>query len=356
MRSFNFTVLAILFLIGASSDTFAQKSNAPISYKHSDSIVVKSEQIRARLSANRLDSLILSYYDLNEGPFAWTVDQNFDESSTSPPDSGFVMGPNIYGDQAKALSFSVPDSLTDWAVVEVGVFYSYLRPDITNETVEILIMNGNADTGPTGTPLYSQTFALSDSSPDFYNHTANENDGAITLLSLDQDVVTDREFFVVFDFTSNENNPGLLGLAASSEQSNRIPEAWERWSDNTWNNISDSWFSSTAGIYPWIDVALLNRVPTSGSDELPKGITRFDSFPNPSAHGVNISLDFAEPGHLNLEIYDSIGRQVKTVLNRQVSSGRLVQHVTLDGLSVGRYYARLIWNEKQHMLPISLIR
>jgi len=356
MRSFKYTLIAFLFVLGFNSDSLAQKSSSVSSFKLSDQESVKSDQIRARLNSSQADTLILSYYDLVEGPFAWTVDQNFDESSASPPDSGFVLGPNIYGDQAKALSFVVPDSVSDWGLVEVGIYYSYLRPDITNETVEILIMNGNADTGPTGTPLYSQTFSLSDSAGDFYNHTENQNDGGITLLFFDQTVITDREFFVVYDFASSDGDPGLLGLAASSEISNRVPEAWERWSDGTWNNISDSWFNGGAGIYPWIDVAVLSNVVTSSENELPRGVSSFDAFPNPSVSGVNIRLELSEPGHLQLEIFDSLGRRVRSVLDQDVNSGRLVQNVDMQGLSGGRYYARLFWDEKQFMLPITLLR
>ncbi len=335
------SLVLTLSIFLSTQDAFAQKSGALKStvgkLKH------KNESIqRVSLRSSLVDSLILSYYDLDAGAVAWTVDVDFDGVNQTPPDSGFVMGPNIFGDKAKALAFTVPDSLSDWVVAEVGIVFSYLRPDISTETYDVLIMNGTLENGPSGTPLFSESFALADAAGDIFDHSENENDGDFTVNVLSQNVLTDRLFYVVVDFTASMNDPGLFGIAASDEQGIRVPEAWELWFDDTWHNLSDEWSGfNNNGVYPWIDVTLLANLPTSIDIELPREISGLQGYPNPAAHEVTFRLDVKVATEIDFQIFDSLGRNVKEIKKGLVLGGQHILKSELSGLRAGLYFARL---------------
>jgi len=352
-RTFCCALVCVLGFILPQS-AVGQKSASISSHKSELDRSSKDLKDRSAIRSSRVDSLVLSYYDLDQGAFTFSVDRDFDGINQTPPDSGFILGPNIFDDKAKAIAFVVPDSVTDWAVVEVGMVFSYLRPDISNETIDVLIMNGTVDNGPSGTPLYSQTFNLSDSGGDIFDHSPNERDGEFTLVTLDQTVPTDRLIFVVVDFATINTDYGIFGIAASDRQGQRIPELWEQFGNDTWANISDEWFSSTDGIYPWIDVTIISNTVTSSARDLPEGLVSFESYPNPSAGQVQFELNLEQGSSVEIEVFDLMGRSVKVVSDTFYPSGRSTLGANLTELGPGRYFARLTSDKGSSIIPVTL--
>lgn len=75
---------------------------------------------------------------------------------------------------------------------------------------------------------------------------------------------------------------------------------------------------------------------------LPSCHCLYQNYPNPFNPTTTITFTLAEPGHVSLKIFDVLGREVATLVNRQLNAAVLHQ-VTLDAsrLSTGMYFYRL---------------
>lgn len=75
----------------------------------------------------------------------------------------------------------------------------------------------------------------------------------------------------------------------------------------------------------------------------PEGNNLFQNFPNPFNPSTTISFTLEVSGFTSLKIYDSIGREVRTLLNEELSAGKYqCKFSALEtGLSSGIYFYRL---------------
>ena len=93
-----------------------------------------------------------------------------------------------------------------------------------------------------------------------------------------------------------------------------------------------------SALYLWPDnevVAVENE-----EDEL-EGATRLEAYPNPSSAQATFRYSLEQPGHVELAIYDALGRQLDVLVDEQTGAG--VHTATLDvrSLPVGVYIVRM---------------
>jgi hypothetical protein len=88
-------------------------------------------------------------------------------------------------------------------------------------------------------------------------------------------------------------------------------------------------------------------VPFSHDPALPSGFTLRQNYPNPFNPSTTIECELAKPSRVTLEIYNSLGQQVRTLVDRPLSVG--VHRVQWDGrddqgntMSSGVYLYRLV--------------
>jgi hypothetical protein len=90
--------------------------------------------------------------------------------------------------------------------------------------------------------------------------------------------------------------------------------------------------------------------------DIPSGTHLFPAYPNPFNPTTNIRYQIANAGHVNLSVYDQIGRLVAVLENGVMSAG--VHQVTFDAnyLASGVYIYRLVTGEQQLTGKMILIK
>ena len=82
-------------------------------------------------------------------------------------------------------------------------------------------------------------------------------------------------------------------------------------------------------------------------DDLEDNITvsinenKIDNYPNPFNPSTIISYQLINAGHVTLKVYDNLGREIITLVNREQSSGKYSVNFTADNLASGIYYYRI---------------
>ncbi len=64
-------------------------------------------------------------------------------------------------------------------------------------------------------------------------------------------------------------------------------------------------------------------------------------FPNPATDNATFVFNLTESSEVNIELYNILGRKVKTVLTESLNAGDHNESVDLTDLSVGQYFARI---------------
>jgi hypothetical protein len=191
---------------------------------------------------------------------------------------------------AKASVFTLPEGATEGQLSQVNVWFGYRQAGLTSESYSIAVYNGNASAGPTGAPIASRQFLLKDVNSDDSFAPGKEP----TVHVFDEPVTVPSTFYVSVEFgTYNNSGVGRAAIMATEAQGRRIPEVWEKWSNGSWNNVSDAWFGQSGnpgnnGWYMWMEAELGTTVDvTEENPEIPSLITLEQNYPNPSTrkHG-----------------------------------------------------------------------
>lgn len=82
-------------------------------------------------------------------------------------------------------------------------------------------------------------------------------------------------------------------------------------------------------------------IAEDGNPFLPAKLSLSPNYPNPFNARTTISFELAEPGEINIVIYDLLGKKVATLLNGYYEGGRYKIDFEASGLSSGVYFYRL---------------
>ena len=118
--------------------------------------------------------------------------------------------------------------------------------------------------------------------------------------------------------------------------------------DSAWVSIGDPiGFAQDA-------VALVRTKPVKAAQEpdppeTVRGVSLRQNYPNPARTETTIAFTLHEPGRVELEVYDMLGRTVRSVVHRSLATG--AHHVTLDvsGLPAGLYIYRLTFGDSERL-------
>ena len=75
---------------------------------------------------------------------------------------------------------------------------------------------------------------------------------------------------------------------------------------------------------------------------LPNNFTLYQNYPNPFNPVTIIKYSIAKTGLVDLRVYDNLGREVKTLVNQELTAGNYEVEFSADKLASGIYYYRLI--------------
>ena len=88
----------------------------------------------------------------------------------------------------------------------------------------------------------------------------------------------------------------------------------------------------------------LGEIPTSVDDaelELPQSFNLYQNYPNPFNPSTTISYDVAEAGFVRIQVFDIIGREIKTLINTEQLPGTYTVLFHADNLGSGTYLIRM---------------
>ena len=307
---------------------------------------------------------------VNPPPTGGVQIRNFDPQNSQQivvgAQNGFVHGTNNYHDAAKGTALTLPAGQNSGKISEVKVWFGYKKDGLTNETYTLEIYNGDANSGPTGPPLHSQTFQMANINADADPNTPSD----ATVHTLSSPVTVGQHFFVVINFGSySVNLEDAVSIAATQAQGQRIAEDWELWSDGTWHNMSDAWTgngtpgSGTDGWYMWIEAT---AQPVTGIEDgsrpgLAEDFELAQNYPNPFNPETTIRFALPQSGKVSLKIYNIAGQLVKTLVDGSLSAG--AHQVRWDATSnsgqrvaSGVYLYALQHGERRQTRKMMLIR
>jgi len=100
-------------------------------------------------------------------------------------------------------------------------------------------------------------------------------------------------------------------------------------------------------------------IGTSDPDDranLPKEFALGSAYPNPFNPSTVVPFELAAAGHVNLAVYDVMGRRVATLVNGTMSAGRHTLTWDAAGLPSGVYMVRLAAGGKQFVSKATLLK
>jgi len=83
----------------------------------------------------------------------------------------------------------------------------------------------------------------------------------------------------------------------------------------------DEWLLRGA-IINGVRYGTISSVQDNVDNAIPQDIYLFRNYPNPFNAGTMISFQLQSTHHINLSVYDLLGRNIKTIINQELSSGR----------------------------------
>lgn len=167
---------------------------------------------------------------------------------------GFVTGTNTYGDLEKAAFFNI-SALTNNSYISGAIIaFAYANsntPASLNKNVLVKVYDGDATNGP-NTMLGSYTTTLGALT------TSVANSPLVTItFATPIAIPASKNFFVSLDVSNLEWGAVVkdsLAIYHSDDASttvnpNQNGGAWEKWSDNSWNDVDASWSGLPIGLY-----------------------------------------------------------------------------------------------------------
>lgn len=95
---------------------------------------------------------------------------------------------------------------------------------------------------------------------------------------------------------------------------------------------------------------------TGKNPVIPENFYLFQNYPNPFNPSTRIRFDVPVKSEVKLVLYDILGREIKTLLNEEVNAGTKEIEFNGNGLASGVYLVRMIANNYQQTIKISLLK
>lgn len=138
------------------------------------------------------------------------------------------------------------------------------------------------------------------------------------------------------------SNPRLGSFFVQTTYVGAFDPNGPRW-DEGWANYNPQFTNYATGVEEF-DVAI-------------KSFELFQNYPNPFNPSTNISFTLSESGKTTLKIYNSLGQEIKTLINSDLEGGKLY-NVNFDAseLPSGVYYAKLTQSKYSKAIKMVLAK
>lgn len=85
----------------------------------------------------------------------------------------------------------------------------------------------------------------------------------------------------------------------------------------------------------------INKISASSENTLPSKFSLSQNYPNPFNPSTNIVFEIPQITNVVLKVYNSLGQEVKTLVNEQMQPGKYDINFSVNGLASGIYYYKI---------------
>ena len=311
-------VMSLLVTIGVQAQETATRKSRP-------SGVVRTQLLSVKPNARQRDaSCDTLRYPMGGTITYYTIDA---------PDDGYVTGNNSYGDKAKAEFYSGVEN--GYAITGFVAEFAVAR-SVSNSNADITfgIWDNSGTNGAPGIMKASGTYPL-----EWIIEDIDEN--WLTILDLEEPYIPTGPFYVgvVLPQTTGDT----VALWCTLDEAGYTGTAWERWDNNSWHDIGDSWeLNITMLIHPIVcQIVGIEDVVSDPQASISS---------NPSNGIVNVKT-WRNKTQINLEVYSLTGQKVYA---RSYPGTVNNFNIDLEFLPKGVYVVRLFDGSRQHTQKIIL--
>ncbi|NPV12365.1 MAG: T9SS type A sorting domain-containing protein [Ignavibacteria bacterium] len=138
------------------------------------------------------------------------------------------------------------------------------------------------------------------------------------------------------------NNPRLSSFFTQTTYVGAFDPNGLRW-DEGWTNYNPQFTNYTTGVEEF--------------DLGTKTFELFQNYPNPFNPSTNISFILPESGKTTLKVFNSVGQEIKTLIDSELEAGKLYNlNFDASSLPSGIYYAQLKQSKNSKVLKMVLIK
>ena len=98
--------------------------------------------------------------------------------------------------------------------------------------------------------------------------------------------------------------------------------------------------------------------PVSGENEalVPVSFALAQNFPNPFSSYTTLAFDVPEPAHVQISVYDLLGRKVFDVVDEEYATGAHKVQISSDDLASGMYFYKMVANDQVFTQTMHVVR
>jgi hypothetical protein len=125
---------------------------------------------------------------------------------------------------------------------------------------------------------------------------------------------------------------------------------YDKWNsklpDNYVNAIAidgqgNKWIGTGGGLAVYREGGVILPVEEKETNEIPTKFTLYQNYPNPFNPSTTIEFDIPEKTNVKLVVYDILGREVETLIDKELEPGRYKLNFTATNLPSGVYFYTL---------------
>ena len=257
--------------------------------------------------------------------------ENFDKATASFLNYTFgAGGPPVFGPNTNYTVVGAGfESEGAREVVGADIYFSDLAASPSTATYDVLVFEGDSDTGPQGAPIGSQSFNFADA----------VSDGSATSVTFDTPIAITGDIFIVVDYAASGTNPDA-NIGATEDTETPGQPSWIFF-NAAWSRVEALLNAGGNALEAnlWIDARV--AAPNTAVEGLPASVDAIRVFPNPMASQGAVELDLVETAEVRVSLHDALGREVAVLQDGALAAGRRTLAMDTPSLAAGVYLARV---------------
>jgi PKD repeat protein len=249
---------------------------------------------------------------------------------------GYACGNNAYGDKAKAQYFATYSPYNK--VNGVVFWFGAAEGGSGNAQAAVWNQSGSAPGSTFATANVSVSSIMSDVTNNYYTYVAFASPATIP-----------GPFYagVILPTTTGDT----IGLVSNTAGEASPVNAWEMWSDNSWNNFSTAWNGNLdvqLAIFPHVcQVVTGTEVYTLKPDVV-------QIFPNPATNRIYIGFGDQLLTQVDVKVLNILGEQVME--SRYTEAASNMMEVDVTRLSPGTYFLHILSGDVSVVKSVTITR